>query len=87
MHEGTLINDLIWKVTSTAQAQHAAKVTDVSIKVGDFSHVSADHLCEHFMLAARGTIAEGARLHVERVSDTNDPNALEILLDSIEIET
>ena len=87
MHEGTLINDLVRKVTTVAQQQQAVRVSAVSIKVGDYSHVSAAHLREHFEHASRGTIAEGARLDVQRVSDTDDPNALEVVLDSIEVET
>ncbi|HLJ68125.1 MAG TPA: hydrogenase maturation nickel metallochaperone HypA [Chloroflexota bacterium] len=87
MHEGTLVNDLVRKVTAVAQQQNATRVTAVSVKVGDFSHVSAEHLREHFEHASRGTIAQGARFDVEAVSDTEDPNALEIVLDSVEVET
>jgi hydrogenase nickel incorporation protein HypA/HybF len=87
MHEGTLINELVHKVETIAVAEHAARVTSVSVKVGDFSHVSADHLREHFELAAKGTVAEGAQFDVVAVSDREDPNALEVVLDSIEIET
>lgn len=87
MHEGTLINDLVRKVTTVAEKEHASRVASVTVKVGDYSHVSADHLREHFILASRGTLAEGARLDVEAISDTSDPNALELVLDSIEIET
>jgi hydrogenase nickel incorporation protein HypA/HybF len=87
MHEGTLVNDLVCKVTSVARAEHATKVTAIAVKVGDFSHVSADHLREHFALAVHGTIAERARLDVEAVSNADDPDALEIVLDSIEINT
>ena len=87
MHEGTLINDLVRKVTAVAAAEHATRVTAVAVKVGDFSHISPDHLREHFVLAARGTIAEGARLDFAPVSDADDPTALEIVLVSIEIDT
>ena len=87
MHEGTLINELVHKVQTIAETEHATRVISVAVKVGDFSHVSADHLREHFQHAAIGTLAEGARFDIEAVSDTEDPNALEIVLDSIQIES
>jgi hydrogenase nickel incorporation protein HypA/HybF len=86
MHEGTLINELVHKVAAIAEAEHAQKVTVVAVRVGDFSHVSPDHLREHFEHAARGTIVQGARLDIDVVHDTNDPLALEVMLNSVEIE-
>jgi hydrogenase nickel incorporation protein HypA/HybF len=86
MHEGTLINELVHKVVAVAEAEHASKVTGVAIRVGEFSHVSPNHLREHFEHAARGTIVQGARLAIDTIADTTDPLALEIVLESVEIE-
>jgi hydrogenase nickel incorporation protein HypA/HybF len=87
MHEGMLINDLVRKITSIAREQQATRVIAATVRVGDYSHVSSDHLREHFELAARGTLAQDARLDVIAVGGTDDPTALELVLDSIEIET
>ncbi len=87
MHEGTLITDLVHKVEAIALQENAKRVKSVSIRVGDFSHASPEHLREHFEHDTKGTVAEGARLEVQTISDIRDPKALEIVLESLEIET
>jgi len=86
MHEGTLVRELVRKVNALAAAERAVSVPVVRVKVGDFSHVSAGHLREHYAHEAAGTISAGALLEVESVGGFDDPMALEIVLDSIEVE-
>ena len=86
MHEFSLINDLIRKIESIAREQGARRVAGLKVKLGALSHVSAEHFREHFEAAARGTIAEGARLDIETLTDEYDPHAQDILLDSVELE-
>ena len=86
MHEGTLIRELVNKVNEQAAANGAKRVVAVQVKVGDFSHVSANHLREHFEHEAAGTLCEGARLDTVTVGGLDNPLSLEIVLDSIEIE-
>jgi hydrogenase nickel incorporation protein HypA/HybF len=86
MHEGTLIKELVRKVNEVAAAEGATHVHAVGVKVGDFSHVSADHLREHFVHEAAGTAAEGARVDVEPISGLDNPMSLEIVLDTVEID-
>jgi hydrogenase nickel incorporation protein HypA/HybF len=86
MHEFSLIADLMRKIEAVASEQGARKVRSVKVKLGALAHISSDHFREHFVHAARGTIAEGARLDVEVSSDENDPHAQEILLDSVTVE-
>jgi hydrogenase nickel incorporation protein HypA/HybF len=86
MHELSLIADLMRKIAFIAREEGAAKVTCVKVKVGVFCHLSVAHLREHFVHAARGTVAEGARLDIEVLTDMTDPRAQEILLDSVEVE-
>lgn len=85
MHEYALIADLIRKVTAIAHAEGAQKVIGVQVRLGALCHVSAAHLREHFLQAAAGTIAEGARLDIEVSTDIADPLAQEIVLDSVEV--
>jgi hydrogenase nickel incorporation protein HypA/HybF len=86
VHEFSLINDLIRKIELIAREQGAQRVAGLRVKLGALSHVSADHFREHFEAAATGTIAEGARLEIEMVTEEYDPHAQDILLDSVEVE-
>ncbi|MFN3284293.1 MAG: hydrogenase maturation nickel metallochaperone HypA, partial [Pseudothermotoga sp.] len=85
MHESSLINNLIRKITSVALEQRARKVVGLTVKLGALSHISPDHFREHFIHASRGTVAEGARLHIEVLSDVTDPQSQEVQLEGIEV--
>jgi hydrogenase nickel incorporation protein HypA/HybF len=74
------------KIESIAREQGARGVAGLKVKLGALSHISADHFREHFEAVARGTIAEGARLDIETLTDERDPHAQDILLDSVEVE-
>lgn len=86
MHELSLVANLLRKVEAIAQEQGAQRVVAVKVRLGALSHISADHLREHFTYAAEGTLAAGARLDVETLTDVSDPLAQEILLESVELE-
>jgi len=86
LHEFSLINDLIRKITVLADQQSTTKVLGVKVKLGAFAHISPVHFREHFEEAAVGTVAEGARLKIETNDDETDPHAQDILLDSVEVE-
>ncbi len=85
MHEFSLIKDLIRKITTIAHEQHASKVLSVTIKLGALPHISPDHFRDHFVLASHGTIAEGARLNIEFMTDVTDPQSQEVLIENIEV--
>ena len=87
MHEASLIRDLMQKVSSLAEAENARCVSGVSVWLGALSHMSAEHFREHFFYASRGTIAEGATLEIIESADTSDPNAQDLVLKGIEVET
>ena len=57
-----------------------------SVRLGALTDLSADHFREHFETAAVGSLAEGATLEVEVDTDTEDPNAQDILLVSVDAE-
>ena len=86
MHEMSLINSLLNKIERIAQDQDAKKVIAVNVKLGALSHISADHFRGHFVDGVTGTIAEGARLDIEVSEDITDPEAQNILLQSIEVQ-
>ena len=85
MHEASLMKDLMRKIESVAHEQSAARVLGISVRLGALSHMSVDHFREHFAVASKGTLAEGATLKIEVLTDLNDPHAQEILLESVEI--
>jgi hydrogenase nickel incorporation protein HypA/HybF len=87
MHEASLMANLMRRIDDVAAADQAKRVVGVSVWLGALSHMSAAHFAEHFEQAAAGTIAEDAALDISVSEDMRDPNAQEILLKSVEIET
>ncbi len=85
MHEFSLINDLMRKIAAIATEQKAEKVTSVTVRLGALAHISADHFREHFVHAARNTVADGAQLKVLTSTDEADPRAQDILLESVDV--
>jgi hydrogenase nickel incorporation protein HypA/HybF len=85
MHEASLMNNLISKIESVAREQNATRVLGISVRLGALSHMSASHFREHFAVSSAGTVAEGAELKIEVLTDTSDPHAQDILLESVEI--
>ena len=86
MHEFSLLANLMKKINAIAAENNARRVTDVHVSLGALAHISADHFREHFEQAARGTVAESAELKITEKTDTGDPLAQEILLESLEVE-
>ena len=83
MHESSLIPDLIAKITALASENGSQRVTAVEVTIGALTGMDADHLREHFVTAAAGTVAEDAELRC-RISD--DPLSSAIILESMELE-
>jgi len=87
MHEASLMRSLMRKIDSLAAAEGAGRVTTVRVWLGALSHMSAAHFQEHFEQASKATVAEGASLEIEESTDIADPNAQDLMLRSIEVET
>ncbi len=83
MHESGVIEELLGKVESAAKANSAKKVVAVEVAIGPLAAIEPEHLRDHFVIAAAGTVADGAEL---RIRETEDPGG-GILLESVEIET
>jgi hydrogenase nickel incorporation protein HypA/HybF len=76
------MRDLVRKVEQVAAEEGAVRVTRVRVSVGALSHLDAKHFRDHFDVAARGTIAEGAGVEVaETGARTTD-----VRLESVEVE-
>ncbi|MBI1748852.1 MAG: hydrogenase maturation nickel metallochaperone HypA [Acidobacteria bacterium] len=86
MHEASLVLDLLRRIEGMAGESGARSVIGVKVRMGTLCHFSPEHLRGHFQQAARGTLADGARLTIEISSDVRDPHAQDIMLDSLEVE-
>ena len=86
MHEFSLIADFMKKIEGIVRKENAERVVSVRVRLGALSHISPDHFREHFIMAAQGTSADGAQLEIKVSADVTDPNAQDILLESVEVE-
>jgi hydrogenase nickel incorporation protein HypA/HybF len=86
MHESSLMVDLLWKIESIVRDQGARRAVAVGVKLGALANVSPEHFREHFVLAAQGTCAQGARLDIQVVPDLTDARPQQVLLESVEVE-
>ncbi len=87
MHEASLMANLLRQIDKVSRAEKASRVVTVSVWLGALSHMSPEHLAEHFAEAAKGTLAEGAALRTTVSDDAGHPNAQDLLLESVEVET
>ena len=65
MHETSLARQLLAVVLDKAQEAQAQKIKEVHGWVAETEALSAESLSFHFAAYARGTLAEGAALHLE----------------------
>jgi hydrogenase nickel incorporation protein HypA/HybF len=70
MHELAVCQALLAEVASVARRRGAPAVTDIYVGIGPLSGVEADLLRDAFPIAAAGTLAEMARLHIDRTPVT-----------------
>ena len=87
MHERALMNDVMREIDEVARVGGAVRVTRVGVRLGALSHFTAEHFREHFVDAARGTIAEGAAIDAVLDSDITDARARDVVLESVEVES
>jgi hydrogenase nickel incorporation protein HypA/HybF len=66
MHELAICQALVGEVSAVASAGKAGSVSDVYVSVGPLSGVECSLMLNAFPLAAAGTVAGNARLHLER---------------------
>lgn len=83
MHEANLIKDLVRKVEAVVARENATRAVAVHLWVGALSHLSAEHLREHFAVASPTLAA--ARLVITTSTDLADPNADAVILESVEV--
>jgi hydrogenase nickel incorporation protein HypA/HybF len=64
MHEMATARRLVAEALERMNDDGRDRVSDVDVVLGSAARLSAESVREHFTLAARGTPAEGAALHI-----------------------
>jgi hydrogenase nickel incorporation protein HypA/HybF len=67
MHELGITEQLLALALRHAEAANAARVTALNLVIGEFASVVDDSLQFYWDFVAKGTLAENAALHFERV--------------------
>lgn len=67
MHELPITQSILEIVLKTAQKSGAQRVTRIDLVIGKLSSAVDDSIQFYWDIIAEGTIAQGARLHFERV--------------------
>jgi hydrogenase nickel incorporation protein HypA/HybF len=70
MHESSLAMSILGIVTDQADKAHACAVHQVTLCVGELAAVEATTLTACFEMLAEGTVADKARLVIERIPAT-----------------
>ena len=65
MHELAICQALIGQVTDVARKENAASVSDIYVSVGPLSGVEGPLMQNAFPIAAAGTVADSATLHLD----------------------
>ena len=87
MHEAHLMTDLLHKMEALARDDGAARVAGVEVWLGALCHISAAHFREHFERETAGTVAAGAELSLVVSDDLRHPQAQDIVLRSVSLES
>jgi len=87
MHEAHLMTDLLHKIEALARDDGAARVAGVEVWLGALCHISAGHFREHFERETAGTVAAGAELSLVVSDDPQHPQAQDIVLRSVSLES
>ncbi|MBW7470825.1 hydrogenase/urease maturation nickel metallochaperone HypA [Marinobacter sp. F4218] len=87
MHETALVRNLVHRVEKLCAEEQAQRVVEVAVWLGALCHMSPEHFTDHFRQEAAGTCADQAQLRIETSGDINHPNAQDVLLRSLDVET
>ena len=75
MHELAITEGIIKAAVPEAERAGAKRILEIRLKVGELSGVIPECIQEYFNIASAGTIAEGAKIAVERLPVTVRCNA------------
>ena len=84
MHETGTVRSLIHRVEDVARQYGESNVLSVHVRIGALSPMSKEHLREHFVQEARGTLLDHATLEIDEGTEITDPHAQYLTLLSIQ---
>ena len=67
MHELPITQSILEIALRYAESANAVKITDLYVVIGELSSVVDDSIQFHWEILSQGTMAEGSRLHFERI--------------------
>ncbi len=70
MHELAICEGIMEAAVPEAKRHGAKKILEIRLKIGELSGVLPECIQEYFSIISQGTIAEGARLSVEKIPVT-----------------
>jgi hydrogenase nickel incorporation protein HypA/HybF len=79
------MEDLVRKVLAVAEAERAASVVGIRVRLGALSHFTPEHFREHWVDASRGTLAEGAEVVATLDGALEGEAAQGVVLESVEL--
>jgi len=66
MHEIHLIKDLFSDLLAIGTKQHAARITNVYLRIGNFTELNEEVISFYIKENAIGTLMEGSNIHFEK---------------------
>lgn len=85
MHEWKLSRALVREIARAAALNNASRVLSVRLRAGPLAGISPDHLREQFRIAALGSVAEGAALHIVLSDDLKSNATTGVVIESLEL--
>jgi hydrogenase nickel incorporation protein HypA/HybF len=79
------MDDLVRKALAVAEAEHAASVVRIRVRLGALSHFTPEHFREHWEDATQGTIAAGAVVEATLDESLTGEAAQGVVLESVEV--
>ena len=67
MHELAIVEGILDAVIPEVQKYDVSRVLSIKLKIGELSGVVPYCIHEYFKVAAKGTIAEGAKIEIEKI--------------------
>ena len=68
MHELAITEGIMEAAIPAAKEAGAEKILEIRLKIGELSGVIPECINEYFNVISKGTIAEGAKIKVEKIS-------------------
>ena len=67
MHELAITEGIVETAIPAAQSGGAERILEIRLKIGELSGVFPEYIEEYLQVVTKGTIAEGAKLKVEKI--------------------